>query len=223
MPPGLVSVLFGVLFGLALAAPPGPMNAVIAEESVLRGWVAGFKAGFGALTADLCFFFLALVGAVTIIDTRPRLRAAMVGIGGVLMLYFAYTAIRETTFVTPDPPTEGKGFWKALVLALTNPYQIVFWLTVGVGLLRPGTIDVFAHAPIARDTATGIVVITTGSPALLIGLFLGILVWIVAFPASLVYVGRRIDRFTPIVAYLSAAVLVAFGLWFLTDAATTLL
>ena len=32
------SVLVGVLLGLSLAAPPGPMNAIIAEESVLRGF-----------------------------------------------------------------------------------------------------------------------------------------------------------------------------------------
>ena len=37
----LVTLGAGVVFGLALAAPPGPMNAVIAEESVLRGWFAG--------------------------------------------------------------------------------------------------------------------------------------------------------------------------------------
>lgn len=223
MAPMIASVGFGVLFGLALAAPPGPMNAIIAEESVLRGWLAGFKAGFGALTADFCFFLLALVGAVTIIDAMPRLRAVMVGIGGVLMFYFAYDAVRETAFVAEDAVDDGKGFWKALVLALTNPYQIVFWLTVGVGLLRPGTVDVFAHVPLASDTLTGLLVITTGSPAILIGLFLGILCWIVLFPASLIFAGHRIDRFAPAVAYLSAAVLVAFGTWFLTDAATTLL
>lgn len=219
----VVSVGFGMLFGLALAAPPGPMNAIIAEESVLRGWFAGFKAGFGALTADFCFFLLALIGAVTIIDAIPRLRAAMVGIGGLLMLYFAYDAVRETAFVTQETVGTGKGFWKALVLALTNPYQIVFWLTVGIGLLRPGTVDVFAHVPVVNDTLTGLLVITTGSPAILIGLFLGILCWIVLFPASLVFAGQRIDRFAPTVAYLSAVVLVAFGAWFLTDAATTLL
>jgi len=59
-----ISFLAGMVFGLALAAPPGPMNAIIAEESVVRGWSAGFKAGLGAMLADVVFFLLALAGAL---------------------------------------------------------------------------------------------------------------------------------------------------------------
>ena len=77
----------GALFGLALAAPPGPMNAVIAEESVLRGWTAGAKAGLGAATADLAFFVLAYVGVVAVIESVPRLQTVMIAVGGVLMCY----------------------------------------------------------------------------------------------------------------------------------------
>ncbi len=113
---------------------------------------------------------------------------------------------------------QGRGFWKALVLALTNPYQIVFWLTVGVGLLQPGTVDVLSHTPYVGDALAGALVVETGSPALLVGFFGGIGLWIVGFPASLVLAGRRVDEFAPAVAYASAALLLAFGLWFLGDA-----
>ena len=220
----LPSLALGAVFGLALAAPPGPMNAVIAEESVLRGWLAGFKAGLGAMTADVCFFVLAFVGAVAFIGSMPTLRAVMVGTGGVLMLYFAYGAVTGAAKgVEWTSGESGKGFWKALVLALTNPYQIVFWLTVGVGLIQPGRVDVFAHLPYAGEALTGLLVIRTGSPALLVGFFGGIGLWIVGFPASLITAGRRIDRFAPAVAYVSALVLALFGGWFLVDAAGSLL
>jgi hypothetical protein len=85
----------GVVFGLALAAPPGPMNAVIAEESVLRGWLAGFTAGLGAMTADFIFFVLSLAGVVAFLDGAGTVRAVMIGAGGLLMLYFAVGAIRD--------------------------------------------------------------------------------------------------------------------------------
>lgn len=75
------SLLAGVAFGLAMAAPPGPMNAVIAEESVLRGWPAGVKAGLGAMTGDGIFCALAFVGVVEIVEHAPTLRAAMIGVG----------------------------------------------------------------------------------------------------------------------------------------------
>jgi len=286
------TLVAGAVFGLALAAPPGPMNAVIAEESVLRGWLAGFTAGLGAMTADFVFFLLSLGGVVAFLDDAPRVRATMILVGGLVMLYFAYGAVRDlrTTFVSEgdggaveesgsdvdgwgerdDGPSEGntlddrdvgsssgsdgddgddgfaaafgasgasgvgsetdagsvpgtRGFRKALLLALTNPYQILFWLTVGVGLLRPGTVDVLAVLPVVGADLAGLLVVRTGSPALLVGLFCGIVVWIVGFPATLVRVGRRIDAFAPAVAALSAVVLAGFGVTFLWTAATTLL
>ncbi|MFB6082690.1 MAG: LysE family translocator [Halorientalis sp.] len=220
----------GVLFGLALAVPPGPMNAVIAEESVVRGWLAGFTAGLGAMTADACFFVLALVGVVTVVRDAPTLRAAMVLAGGALMLYFAVgaaTSAREA--LTVDSATArgddgvGRGFRKAFVLALTNPYQIAFWLTVGVGLLEPGTVDVLAKTPYVGAELAGLVVVRTGSPLLLAGLFGGIGCWIVGFPAALRAAGRRVDRLTPLVAGGSAVVLAAFGLLFLAEGLTAFL
>ncbi|MFB6354110.1 MAG: LysE family translocator [Halobacteriales archaeon] len=220
MPSLAAALAFGAVFGLALAAPPGPMNAVIAQESAVRGWLAGFAAGLGAMTADAVFFVLAALGAVRAVEAVPALRDAMVGVGGLLLLYFAYGAARDATadWTEADVP-QGRGFWKALALALTNPYQIVFWLTVGVGLLQPGTVDVLAHTPYVGDSLAGALVVRTGSPALLVGFFGGIAVWITGFPASLVYAGRRVDRFAPLVAYVSAAVLAGFGSWFLADAA----
>ncbi|MFP4218320.1 MAG: LysE family translocator, partial [Salinarchaeum sp.] len=131
MSSAIVSAFAGVLFGLALAAPPGPMNALIAEESVLRGWGAGFRAGLGAMTADLVFCVLALVGVVAIVDRVPALQTAMVAIGGVLMCYFAYEAVQEArgTFVDKEMASATAGFTKTFVLTLTNPYQVIFWLT----------------------------------------------------------------------------------------------
>lgn len=225
------TLLAGVAFGVALAAPPGPMNAIIAEESVLRGWLAGFRAGLGAMAADVCFFLLALVGVVAVVETLPLLRAAMVGVGGLLMLWFAYGAAADARdaddtdgtrnpFRPDDTDEAGKGFRKAFVLALTNPYQILFWLTVGVGLLEPGTVDVFSHV---SSALAGVLVVRTGSPALLAGLFAGILAWIVGFPATLVAAERRMHALAPSVAYVSAVVLAGFGVFFLADAASALL
>ena len=228
---GLLSTLFaGVVFGVALAAPPGPMNAIIAEESVVRGWLAGFTAGLGAMTADACFFLLALVGIVTVVQEQPTLRGLMILAGGGLMLYFAYGAVgdaqeqfsSETDSLAQGESATGRGFQKAFVLALTNPYQIAFWLTVGVGLLEPGTVDILAKTPYVGSSLTGVLVVNTGSPALIAGLFGGIVLWIVGFPATLVAAGRRVDRLAPLVAAGSAVVLGGFGVYFLVDGVTTL-
>lgn len=251
----VATLVLGAVFGLALAAPPGPMNAVIAQESVLRGWRAGASAGMGAFTADAAFFVLAAVGVVEFVETAPTLKTGMVAAGGVLMLYFAYGALVEAregaafgvdastssmdadaSSVDADPSSvdavdvdavgvdgDKRGFTKAFALAITNPYQIVFWLTVGVRMLRPGTVDVLSHVPYAGGALDGVLVVTTGSPALLVGFFLGILVWVGGFPATLVAAGKRVDDFAPAVAGVSAVVLAGFGVVFLVDAFGSLL
>ncbi|WP_137283379.1 LysE family translocator [Halorussus salinisoli] len=215
----VASALAGVALGLSLAAPPGPMNAIIAEESVLRGWGSGFRAGLGAMSADACFFVLALLGVVTVVRDVPVVQQVLFGLGGLLMLYFAYGAASDANAAFGgDAATDGageatdeesKGFRKAFVLALTNPYQILWWLTAGVGLLDPGTF--------ALDALGGLTV-STGSPVIVVGFFAGIALWITGFPAALVTVGRRVDAFAPVVAYLSAIVLALAGLSFLSKA-----
>lgn len=219
----VVSLAAGMVFGLALAAPPGPMNAVIAEESAVRGWFAGFRAGLGAMSADIIFLVLALAGVVTVVERYPALRGVMVTVGGLLMLYFAVDAARSAgATLAGSEAGEGRGFSKAFVLGLTNPYQILFWLTVGIGLLDPGQLDVFAHLPAVGDAFAGAVVVQTGSIALVVGLFGGVLAWIVVFPAVLVAAGRRLEAAVPIVAAASAVVLAGFGLLFLWDGLVTL-
>ncbi|WP_128477636.1 LysE family translocator [Halorussus pelagicus] len=215
----VVSGLAGVALGLSLAAPPGPMNAIIAEESVLRGWGSGFRAGLGALSADACFFVLALLGVVAVVRDVPVVQQALFGFGGLLMLYFAYGTANDADAAFggdaapdgagPAARAESKGFRKAFVLALTNPYQILWWLTAGVGLLDPGTFS---------PDALGGLTVSTGSPIIVVGFFGGIALWVIGFPAALVTVGRRVDSFAPVVAYLSALVLALAGASFLWKA-----
>lgn len=207
-----VSLLAGALLGLSLAAPPGPMNAVIAEESVNRGWRSGFAAGIGAMTADACFFVLALAGLVAFIQDAPTVRGVMVGVGGLLMLYFAYGAVRSAgSFSESEAASDAAGFKKAFLLALTNPYQITWWLTAGVGLLSPGQISAF-----------GVSLPATSGTLTIVGFFAGIFAWITLFPASLRAAGERVDSLGTGIAYVSALVLVYFGVTFLGDAAGSL-
>jgi threonine/homoserine/homoserine lactone efflux protein len=203
-----VSALAGVLLGLSLAAPPGPMNAVIAEESVARGWTSGFAAGLGAMTADACFFVLALVGVVAVVRDNPTVETAMFAVGGVLMLYYAYGAAQDAGSFSEVEAADGRGFRKAFALALANPYQVTWWLTAGVGLLNPGEIEAFGYSLSAANGALTVA-----------GFFAGILLWITVFPASLRAAGERVDAFGTAVAYASALVLALFGVTFLGTAA----
>lgn len=202
------SVVVGAALALSLVAPPGPMNAVIAEETVFRGWKAGFRAGLGAFVADAAFCLLAFSGAATL-ARNPNVRAAMALVGGVLMLYLAYISVREARTGAGTTAVGGsRGFLKALTLGLTNPYQIGWWLTAGVALVHPAPVEFLGLTFVA------------GGVEVLVGFFGGIFVWITVFPAALVRADTRLGSFERWVGYASAAVLVVFGVVFVYYALT---
>jgi threonine/homoserine/homoserine lactone efflux protein len=198
------SLLAGGALAFSLVAPPGPMNALIADETAARGWFAGFRSGLGAFAADTLFCALALSGAAAVARS-PEIRSVIALAGGLFMFYLAYEAVRDARTETVEG---SRGFTKALVLGLTNPYQIGWWLTAGVALVQPSTLDV----------AGGSIVV--GGVTVLVGFFAGILVWITAFPALLARAGERLEGFERAVGYVSAAVLAVFGVAFVYYATT---
>ena len=74
-------IIVGILFGLILAAPPGPMNAIIADESINKGWGAGVQTGFGAMVSDLVLLSMAYMGMVAIVISRAWLQGLLIGLG----------------------------------------------------------------------------------------------------------------------------------------------
>lgn len=158
----LENLLVGVVLGFSLAAPPGPMNAWIAAVSA-RSFRAGVLTGFGAMTAD------ALLGALVYlfdrgIDLHAVVRAVYL-LGAGVMVYLGVRLTRKSASDAPDLP-DRRTFVRALLLGLSNPFQVLWWLTAGVA---------FAYL---------------GGLVLLLGLFGAIVVWIVAFPGA-VHAGAR--------------------------------
>ena len=84
----LVTILTGVGIGLSLAAPPGPVNAVIASHTVTRSWRAGFLVGVGATTADTIFLAITILARSVVAGIEPYVPfIALLGAG--VMVYFA--------------------------------------------------------------------------------------------------------------------------------------
>src|SRR5437879_11216651 len=67
----VATVLAGMGIGLSLAAPPGPVNAVIASHAVTRSWRAGFLVGVGATTADTIFLAIAILARSVVAGIEP--------------------------------------------------------------------------------------------------------------------------------------------------------
>src|SRR5437879_11315951 len=133
----VATVLAGMGIGLSLGAPPGPVNAIIASQTVTRSWRAGFLVGVGATTADTIFLAIAFLARSAVAGIGPYVRfIALIGAG--VMVYFAWSEVRSWRQAPniieskPDEPT--KSYVTGLSVNITRPYPILWWLTAGLVL-----------------------------------------------------------------------------------------
>jgi threonine/homoserine/homoserine lactone efflux protein len=194
----------GIILGFSIAAPPGPINATIASRIALKGsWWVGFVIGVGAMTADALFLALTYLGYAEVLSRSKWMVPWTYLVGGLVLLFYAgLILLRSRNVLTP---TEGKGesvrgriategknsYFVGLSMGVTNPYQIAWWMTVGIA-----TISSFG-------------------PLVVFGFFSGIIVENLIYTKILEAGFARVRRFRRIVVSISAIVLVVFGAWFL--------
>ena len=189
------SLVAGILIGLSLAVPPGPMNAIIASESVKRSYVNGIKLGMGAMTADAIFLAITLIG-VTVLFTGDAVKLIVSIAGGIILAYIAVMTIKSFNrpLTESDKETMRSPYLTGLVIGITNPSQILWWITAGAAL-------------IANFNALGIV-----------GFFIGIIIWVTSFSVSLHYAKKKARWLYPAVTLVSGVVLLCFSLLLMYNA-----
>ena len=134
MPGPLVAAALGAGLGLSLAAPPGPVNALIARSSSIGGVRAGVRAGLPAPIVDTAYMLLLVFGVARLVDLEA-LTPWLATVGAALM---AWLAIQ----VAKVPRGDGKalaGPGAVWLVTLTNPFQYAWWLSAGAaGLVALG-------------------------------------------------------------------------------------
>ena len=184
----LFDLAFGLVLGFSLTIPPGPMNAFIVAHSV-RSFRSGVTAGLGAMSADLVLggVVFALRSAV---DLSAEVRWVYV-LGATVMVYFGVGLLRPPKEVDSTEVAGVRTYTSALALGLSNPFQILWWLTAGLA---------FAYF---------------GGWVLFVGLFGAIAIWIVAFPWAVhLGTGQR-PRLGRALVVCSAALMFGFAGYFL--------
>ncbi len=174
----LYDLLVGLLLGFSLTIPPGPMNAYIATLAV-RSRRLGTIAGLGAMSAD-AVLGLAVFSLSALVDLHSVSRE-LEGVGAGVLGVFAYRLVTQRPNPEGAPVREIRTYSTALLLGVSNPFQIVWWLSAGLAFAYLGGVALFA------------------------GLFGAIAIWVIVFPWALHAGARR----SPVVE--RATVLVSFG------------
>jgi len=168
--------------GLSLAAPPGPVNALIARESSRHGTVAGVRAGLPAPIVDTFYMTVVLLGLPRVVNLEAA-APWLAGIGALLMAYLAVDTVRVRHGVR-----DLSGPWAVWAVTLTNPFQYAWWLSAGAAFL-------------AAQGGLGVA-----------GFLLAIFGWVFAFSFLVARGAQRWSWFTPLLELVSADLLFVFAL-----------
>jgi threonine/homoserine/homoserine lactone efflux protein len=187
----------GLLIGLSIAAPVGPMGVLCIRRSLAYGRWVGLATGLGVATADAAYGAIAGFG-ITVVSTLLLSHQIWIRvIGG---LFLCYLGLK--TFIARPADRDATADGHSLLRAYTS--------AVGLTLANPATILSFA----AIFAGVGVTAGGHASAALLVfGVFIGSALWWLILSNTVATVRTKVDEnHMRWINRLSGCILVGFGL-----------
>jgi threonine/homoserine/homoserine lactone efflux protein len=159
----LVLFLKGVVVGLSMAVPVGPIGILCIRRTLLEGRLSGFVSALGLATADVVFgciagFWLTFISNF-LISQQVWLRL----VGG-LFLCIVGVKVFLSKFVDREAPPRGKG--------LLGAYTSMFFLTLTYPMTVLIFLGIFAGLGIGNAKGNYLAI-----AALVLGVFIGSILW----------------------------------------------
>lgn len=191
--------LKGLLIGLAIAAPVGPIGVLCIRRTLTDGRRAGIATGMGAATADAAYGCVAAFGLTSVSGFLLRHQSWISVCGGA---FLCYLGVR--TFLSRPATGSAPAHGGSLIAAFSS--------TLLLTLANPATILSFAVVFAALGLASSVSYLSAGG--MVLGVFIGSALWWLAL-STIVSLGRsRIGpSWMPAINRVSGAVLFAFGIY----------
>jgi threonine/homoserine/homoserine lactone efflux protein len=177
MDPGLF--IQGIIVGLTLAVPVGPISLVCIHRTVANGRLHGIFSGLGVATADSLYAAVAFLGLTAVSGLIIGHQSLFRFIAGIALILVGIQVFRSI----PAAVSDGNGqepylrdYLSLLAIAGTNPLTIIFFITIlpGFGVVAQGT-SLIAAVPFVA------------------GVFLGSAIWWIVLCGSLGSVRSRMS------------------------------
>lgn len=191
--------LQGVVLGLSIAAPVGPIGLLCIKTTLSRGRLLGFLSGLGAATADGLYGAMAALGLSVVTQFLVGQSDWIQLVGALFLLYLAYRTFRAPLAEDGETGRSGGGrgyagtYFTTLFLTLTNPMTIVSFF------------GIFAGLNVSGDTGSSL--------QLVAGVFTGSALWWLLLCGIVGFVRRVVSRtLMRWLNLLSGTVLLIYGL-----------
>jgi threonine/homoserine/homoserine lactone efflux protein len=162
----ITPIIPGIMVGLSVAMPFGPVSLFCVQRSMLAGWGAGLLAGLGAASAHVLYAAVAVAGADGIaaamagwvVPLRVVAAALLVTLGVRKLVRFRVVARRDAVVVA------SADYGAGLLLCLSNPLTVLPYLAL---VADSATADMVS-APLSWWSVPGVLLGTGGWYGLLI-------------------------------------------------------
>ncbi|HLT78013.1 MAG TPA: LysE family transporter [Ferrovibrio sp.] len=193
-------LLRGVLLGIAVAAPVGPIGVLCIQRSMAAGFWAGFSGGIGTALADALYATLAAAGFAALAGVTEGMAGQVLRwAGAAFIAWLGWRTMLAPAATRAAESGREERPWRLLAvtfaLTMSNPATILSFaaLFAGLGLAADAT----------PATATAAVA----------GVFIGSLLWWAFLSGSVAVLRHRIDEgWKRWINRIAGAVLIAFAL-----------
>ncbi|MBP6470212.1 MAG: LysE family transporter [Chloroflexi bacterium] len=192
----------GLIFGLAIAAPVGPIGVLTIRRTLVGGLLVGLLSGLGAATADAFYGSVAALGLTAVSTFLIEQQLWLRLFGGLFLMYLGLKAMRQPTLANglADVPQSDMGYLAAytstFLLTLSNPVTILSFTAVFAG---------FGLGSQVSGAGSGLQLVS--------GVFLGSALWWLTLCAAVTAVRSRLSPTTyRLINVVSGLILTGFGL-----------
>ena len=126
--------LKGLLIGVIVSAPMGPIGVLLVQKTVNKGRTIGFLSGLGAATADTFYAIIAVFGVTFITNflAKNQLLFQIVGVTvllilGIRMVFNDPVKQLRLSQMHYKKRTAVKDYLSVLFLTISNPLTIIFF------------------------------------------------------------------------------------------------
>jgi len=141
----LVLMLKGILLGLTVSIPLGPIGIILINRTIKRGMLSGFFSGLGLATADTLLALLAGVGFTVIISFINKERFIISIIAGLIIIgvglkVFLSNPVKDIRNREKTDKSLWRDYYSVFVLSISNPYTIFIYVAFFSGIQINGNV-----------------------------------------------------------------------------------
>ena len=159
---GIELILKGLLIGLMVSVPLGPIGLFCLQRTLNKGRKAGFYSGLGAASADAIFALVAGLGISIIIAFIKEQHVYFQAIGGAIIVLlgikiFYTNPVRQLRMQRLNRGRLYEDFFSVFFLTISNPLSTFFFLAMfaGLNIAGSGTLNFFGIVLVVFGVFTG--------------------------------------------------------------------